>query len=100
MAIARVFLARPSLLILDEATSSIDTRTELIIQDALASIMEGRTSFVIAHRLGTIRDADTIMVVDRGQIVEKGSHDDLIEQKGMYHQLFYNQFKNLETASQ
>ncbi|MDH6348418.1 ABC transporter ATP-binding protein [Brevibacillus sp. 1238] len=100
LAIARVFLARPSLLILDEATSSIDTRTELIIQDALASIMEGRTSFVIAHRLGTIRDADTIMVVDRGQIVEKGSHDDLIEQKGMYHQLFYNQFKNLETASQ
>ncbi|MGN7471116.1 ABC transporter ATP-binding protein [Brevibacillus sp. SAFN-007a] len=99
LAIARVILARPSLLILDEATSSIDTRTELIIQDALASIMEGRTSFVIAHRLGTIRDADTIMVVDRGEIVEKGSHDDLIAQKGVYYQLFYNQFKNVQAAS-
>lgn len=99
LAIARVILARPSLLILDEATSSIDTRTELIIQDALATIMEGRTSFVIAHRLGTIRDADAIMVVDSGEIVEKGSHDDLIVQKGVYYQLFYNQFKNLHVAS-
>lgn len=99
LAIARVILARPSLLILDEATSSIDTRTELIIQDALATIMEGRTSFVIAHRLGTIRDADAIMVVDSGEIVEKGSHDDLIAQKGVYYQLFYNQFKNLHVAS-
>ncbi|MDN4095276.1 ABC transporter ATP-binding protein [Brevibacillus agri] len=99
LAIARVILARPSLLILDEATSSIDTRTELIIQDALATIMEGRTSFVIAHRLGTIRDADAIMVVDSGEIVEKGSHDDLIAQKGVYYQLFYNQFKNLQAAS-
>ncbi|MED4569510.1 ABC transporter ATP-binding protein [Brevibacillus agri] len=99
LAIARVILARPSLLILDEATSSIDTRTELIIQDALATIMEGRTSFVIAHRLGTIRDADAIMVVDSGEIVEKGSHDDLIAQKGVYYQLFYNQFKNLHAAS-
>ncbi|MED1644205.1 ABC transporter ATP-binding protein [Brevibacillus agri] len=99
LAIARVILARPSLLILDEATSSIDTRTELIIQDTLATIMEGRTSFVIAHRLGTIRDADAIMVVDSGEIVEKGSHDDLIAQKGVYYQLFYNQFKNLHVAS-
>lgn len=99
LAIARVILARPSLLILDEATSSIDTRTELIIQDTLATIMEGRTSFVIAHRLGTIRDADAIMVVDSGEIVEKGSHDDLIVQKGVYYQLFYNQFKNLHVAS-
>ncbi|EJL40281.1 MULTISPECIES: ABC transporter ATP-binding protein [Brevibacillus] len=99
LAIARVILARPSLLILDEATSSIDTRTELIIQDTLATIMEGRTSFVIAHRLGTIRDADAIMVVDSGEIVEKGSHDDLIAQKGVYYQLFYNQFKNLHAAS-
>lgn len=99
LAIARVILARPSLLILDEATSSIDTRTELIIQDTLATIMEGRTSFVIAHRLGTIRDADAIMVVDSGEIVEKGSHDDLIAQKGVYYQLFYNQFKNLQAAS-
>lgn len=96
LAIARVILAKPSLLILDEATSSIDTRTELHIQDALLTIMEGRTSFVIAHRLNTIRDADTIMVVDRGEIVEKGSHDSLIRQQGVYHQLFFNQFKNLE----
>ncbi|MBH0332494.1 multidrug ABC transporter ATP-binding protein [Brevibacillus brevis] len=100
LAIARVILAKPSLLILDEATSSIDTRTELNIQDALLTIMEGRTSFVIAHRLNTIRDADTIMVVDRGEIVEKGSHDELIEQKGTYYQLFYNQFKNLEAAGE
>jgi ATP-binding cassette, subfamily B, multidrug efflux pump len=100
LAIARVILAKPSLLILDEATSSIDTRTELNIQDALLTIMEGRTSFVIAHRLGTIRDADTIMVVDQGEIVEKGSHDQLIEQKGTYYQLFYNQFKNLEAAGE
>lgn len=99
LAIARVILARPAMLILDEATSSIDTRTELMIQDALAKIMEGRTSFVIAHRLSTIRDADTIMVVDRGEIVEKGSHDDLLAQKGVYYQLFYNQFKNLYAAS-
>ncbi|BAH42465.1 ABC transporter ATP-binding protein [Brevibacillus sp. RS1.1] len=100
LAIARVILAKPSLLILDEATSSIDTRTELNIQDALLTIMDGRTSFVIAHRLNTIRDADTIMVVDRGEIVEKGSHDELIEQKGTYYQLFYNQFKNLEAAGE
>ncbi|GEC90361.1 ABC transporter ATP-binding protein [Brevibacillus brevis] len=100
LAIARVILAKPSLLILDEATSSIDTRTELNIQDALLTIMEGRTSFVIAHRLGTIRDADTIMVVDQGEIVEKGSHDELIEQKGTYYQLFSNQFKNLEAAGE
>ncbi|MCM3146263.1 ABC transporter ATP-binding protein [Brevibacillus sp. MER 51] len=100
LAIARVILAKPSLLILDEATSSIDTRTELNIQDALLTIMEGRTSFVIAHRLNTIRDADTIMVVDQGEIVEKGSHDELIEQKGTYYQLFYNQFKNLEAAGE
>lgn len=100
LAIARVILAKPSLLILDEATSSIDTRTELNIQDALLTIMEERTSFVIAHRLNTIRDADTIMVVDRGEIVEKGSHDELIEQQGTYYQLFYNQFKNLEAAGE
>ncbi len=71
LAIARVILAKPSILILDEATSSIDTRTELHIQDALLKIMQGRTSFVIAHRLNTIREADTIMVIDHGEIVEK-----------------------------
>jgi ATP-binding cassette subfamily B protein len=100
LAIARVILAKPSLLILDEATSSIDTRTEIHIQDALLTIMAGRTSFVIAHRLNTIRDADTIMVVDRGEIVEKGNHESLIQQQGVYHQLFFNQFKNLEASAE
>lgn len=96
LAIARVILAKPSFLILDEATSSIDTRTELHIQEALLHLMEGRTSFIIAHRLNTIRDADTIMVVDQGRIIEKGSHDELIAQQGRYYDLFFNQFKNVE----
>ena len=96
IAIARVILAKPSVLILDEATSSIDTRTELHIQEALLKLMEGRTSFIIAHRLNTIRDADTIMVIDHGQIIEQGSHDELIEQQGRYHSMFSNQFKNVE----
>jgi ATP-binding cassette subfamily B protein len=96
LAIARVILAKPALLILDEATSSIDTRTELHIQEALLEIMKGRTSFIIAHRLNTIRDADTIMVVDHGQIVEQGSHEQLIAREGRYHEMFVNQFKNVE----
>nr|WP_263324062.1 ABC transporter ATP-binding protein [Neobacillus sp. Marseille-Q6967] len=99
IAIARVILAKPALLILDEATSSIDTRTELHIQEALLTLMEGRTSFIIAHRLNTIRDADTIMVIDNGQIIEQGSHDALMEQKGRYYQMFFNQFKNVEIAN-
>ncbi|WP_246315461.1 ABC transporter ATP-binding protein [Paenibacillus foliorum] len=98
LAIARVILAKPSILILDEATSSIDTRTELHIQDALLNIMNGRTSFIIAHRLNTIRDADTIMVIDRGEIVEKGAHDPLIREQGTYYRMFFNQFKNVEGA--
>ncbi|MEH7436134.1 ABC transporter ATP-binding protein [Neobacillus drentensis] len=98
LAIARVILAKPSLLILDEATSSIDTRTELHIQAALLSLMENRTSFIIAHRLNTIRDADTIMVIDHGQIIEKGIHDELLKAQGRYHQMFDNQFKNVEGA--
>lgn len=98
LAIARVILAKPSILILDEATSSIDTRTELHIQDALLKLMEGRTSFIIAHRLNTIRDADTIMVVDHGEIAEKGSHDALMDSKGTYYRMFMHQFKNLEGA--
>ncbi|GIN84712.1 multidrug ABC transporter ATP-binding protein [Heyndrickxia sporothermodurans] len=96
LAIARVILAKPSLLILDEATSSIDTRTELHIQDALLKVMDGRTSFIIAHRLNTIREADTIMVVDQGEIVETGSHDVLINRQGIYYNMFFNQFKNVE----
>ncbi|MDF2963266.1 MAG: putative transporter ATP-binding protein [Paenibacillus sp.] len=98
LAIARVILAKPSILILDEATSSIDTRTELHIQDALLNIMQGRTSFIIAHRLNTIRDADTIMVIDRGEIVEQGGHDPLIKEKGTYYRMFFNQFKNIEAG--
>ncbi|MED4227024.1 ABC transporter ATP-binding protein [Neobacillus cucumis] len=98
LAIARVILARPSLLILDEATSSIDTRTELHIQEALLKLMENRTSFIIAHRLNTIRDADRIMVIDNGQIIEKGSHEQLMKAKGRYYQMFFNQFKNVEGA--
>lgn len=98
LAIARVILAKPALLILDEATSSIDTRTELHIQKALLELMENRTSFIIAHRLNTIREADTIMVIDHGQIIEKGSHDALISKQGRYYQMFFNQFKNVEGA--
>jgi ATP-binding cassette subfamily B protein len=98
LAIARVILATPSILILDEATSSIDTRTELHIQDALLNIMAGRTSFIIAHRLNTIRDADTIMVIDHGEIIERNSHDELIREQGRYYRMFFNQFKNLEGA--
>jgi ATP-binding cassette subfamily B protein len=93
LAIARVILTKPSILILDEATSSIDTRTELHIQDALLKIMKDRTSFVIAHRLNTIRDADNILVIDHGEIVEKGSHDFLMYKKGVYHGMFFNQFQ-------
>lgn len=95
LAIARVILAKPSILILDEATSSIDTRTELHIQDALLKIMQGRTSFIIAHRLNTIRDADVILVIDHGEIMEKGSHDHLMNQQGIYYHMFSDQFKNI-----
>ena len=95
LAIARAILANPSILILDEATSSVDTRTELNIQEAMLKLMNGRTSFIIAHRLSTIRDADTIMVIDGGGIVEKGSHNSLIEKKGTYYNMYSNQFKNI-----
>jgi ATP-binding cassette subfamily B protein len=96
LAIARVILANPAILILDEATSSIDTRTEVHIQHALLEIMKDRTTFIIAHRLNTIRDADTIMVISQGKIVEKGRHDVLINKHGIYNRMFNNQFKNLE----
>ena len=98
LAIARVILAKPALLILDEATSSIDTRTEIHIQEALLKLMAGRTSFVIAHRLNTIRDADTIMVVEGGRIAEYGSHDELMAKRGKYYQMFSSQFKQAEVA--
>ncbi|WP_217616058.1 ABC transporter ATP-binding protein [Cellulomonas sp. GbtcB1] len=90
--IARAFVARPSVLILDEATSSVDTRTEKLLQQAMASLRQGRTSFVIAHRLSTIRDADLILVMEHGAIVEKGTHDELIAAGGAYHRLYQSQF--------
>jgi ATP-binding cassette subfamily B multidrug efflux pump len=91
--IARAFLADPRLLILDEATSSVDTRTELLIQRAMSKLREDRTAFVIAHRLSTIRDADLILVMEDGAIVEQGSHDELLEAKGAYWRLYNAQFE-------
>ena len=95
LSISRAVLADPAILVLDEATSSIDTRTELRIQSALLRVLEGRTSFVIAHRLSTIREADQLLVIDGGTIVERGSHKQLLESKGFYHHLFVSQFKGL-----
>lgn len=96
LCIARVMLCLPPMLILDEATSSIDTRTELLIQRAFGEMMRGRTSFVVAHRLSTIRDADVILVMDGGQIVEKGRHDELLAKGGFYAKLYNSQFKGIE----
>jgi ATP-binding cassette subfamily B protein len=92
MTIARAFLADPPILILDEATSSVDTRTEVLIQRAMNRLMTGRTTFVIAHRLSTIRDADTILVMENGSIVEQGTHDELLARRGAYHDLYNSQF--------
>jgi ATP-binding cassette subfamily B protein len=93
LAIARAILANPSILILDEATSSVDTRTEQHIQEAMLRLMAGRTSFVIAHRLSTIRDADQILVIDRGEVVERGTHADLLARHGFYARLYASQFR-------
>ena len=90
--IARAFLADPALLILDEATSSVDTRTEVLVQEAMAALRTDRTSFVIAHRLSTIRDADVILVMEHGDIVEQGSHEELLAAEGAYHRLYWSQF--------
>ena len=92
LTIARAFLADAPLLILDEATSSVDTRTESQIQQAMANLMHGRTSFIIAHRLSTIRDADCILVMNHGDIVEQGTHDELLAQNSFYANLYNSQF--------
>ena len=88
LSIARAAVADPPVLILDEATSSIDTRTEKLVQDGMDKLMEGRTTFVIAHRLSTVRNSDCIMVLEQGHIIERGSHEELLTQKGRYYQLY------------
>ena len=98
LAIARAALADPRILILDEATSSVDTRTEQRIQAALNELLKGRTSFVIAHRLSTIRSADQVLVLRDGEIIERGTHESLLAQRGFYHELYMNQFRRQETA--
>jgi ATP-binding cassette subfamily B multidrug efflux pump len=95
LAIARAVLANPRMLVLDEATSSVDTRTEIQIQEALLRLMQGRTSFVIAHRLSTIRGADKILVIRNGEIVEAGKHEALLARRGFYHSLYSSQFKGM-----
>ena len=92
LTIARAFMADPAILILDEATSSVDTRTEVLVQQAMAKLRSGRTSFVIAHRLSTIRDADVILVMDKGALIEQGTHHDLMAAKGFYYDLYASQF--------
>jgi ATP-binding cassette subfamily B multidrug efflux pump len=92
MTIARAIVTDPSMLILDEATSSVDTRTELLIQNAMDNLMKNRTSFIIAHRLSTIRNADWILVMNEGDIVEQGKHDQLLEKGGFYAELYNSQF--------
>ena len=99
LTIARAFLADPSILILDEATSNVDTRTEVLIQAAMARLRQGRTSFVIAHRLSTIRNADSIVVMDAGRIVEQGSHAELLARRGFYYELYNSQFTEAFAAA-
>jgi ATP-binding cassette subfamily B multidrug efflux pump len=98
ISIARAVLANPRILVLDEATSSVDTRTELLIQRALGELLKGRTSFVIAHRLSTIRNADQVLFIEDGRIVERGTHQELLDRRGAYHELYVSQFRRQEEA--
>ena len=93
IAFARAVLANPRILILDEATASVDTRTEVLIQAALARLLHARTSFVIAHRLSTIRNADQVLVIDHGEIIQRGTHRELLLQEGMYRDLYLMQYR-------
>ena len=93
LTIARAFLKDPKILILDEATSSVDTRTEQLIQDSMEQLRKGRTAFTIAHRLSTIRNADIIIVLDKGDVVEVGNHEQLMEKQGFYYRLYNSQFE-------
>ena len=92
IAIARAILSNPCILVLDEATSNIDTKTELSIQESMSTLMKGRTSFVIAHRLNTIKNADLILVINGGEVIEKGTHKELMRKEGFYYNLFVSQF--------
>ena len=94
LTITRAFISDPEILILDEATSSIDTRTEILIQRAMAKLRHGRTSFVVAHRLSTIKDADQIIVLSHGEVLETGTHESLLNQQGFYYDLYQSQFSN------
>ena len=96
LSIARIMLANPPMLILDEATSSIDTRTERQIQNAFDTMMIGRTTFIVAHRLSTIQKADQIIVMNDGHIIEQGKHEELLKKNGFYHNLYYSQFEKPE----
>jgi ATP-binding cassette subfamily B multidrug efflux pump len=98
LTIARALLANPDILILDEATSNVDTRTEMHIQQAMKKLMNNRTSFVIAHRLSTIQDAQNILVMDKGSIIEQGTHVQLMAKKGFYYELFLSQFSSSSAA--
>ena len=97
LCITRVMLCLPPMLILDEATSSIDTRTEIRIQKAFAKMMKGRTTFIVAHRLSTIKEADTILVMNDGKIIEQGNHNQLLANKGFYYELYNNQFSSVNS---
>ena len=95
LAFARTMISKPGILILDEATSSIDTHTEILVQQGIETLLKGRTSFVIAHRLSTIKKADRIFVINHGKICEEGNHEQLMAQKGAYYELYQAQFKNI-----